>query len=1225
MMPRDAGAAFPAAVPQREPQVRDGRRIGTIAAFELRMRLRRISTWVYFAIFLALAMAWVAAAGGTIPGATVSFGSGKVWINSPYAIAQTMSFLGMAALTVVAAVMGRAVQQDFEYRTEPFFFTAPIGKADYLGGRFAGAIAVLLVILSSIPIGIALGLLLPGIDPDRVGPSRLAAYAVPYATVLLPNVVVLGGMFLCVAALTRRMLPVYIASIVLLIGYLAAQALLRDMENKTLAAMLDPFGLTATSKLTEYWPIAERNTRLVPFEGFLLWNRLLWLAIGAAVVGACAQWFKVTAVEISRRPRRSPRDVEATAAMPQAVPRPALDAAPVRPWRLLPRMVWLNFRETVRNVYFGVIALAGILFCIVASTTSGSIFGTNTWPVTYQMLELVSGTFAVFMLVIITLYAGELAWRERDSRLDQIHDALPIPTWLPFVAKLLALMLVPIVLQAVMMLCGLGIQAAKGYHRFEPGLYAKWLFGLQLVEYWLVCVLALAVHSLVNRKYLGHFLMIVYFVALSFADVLGFEHNLYKYGANGGFTYSDMNGFGHFLARVRAFDAYWTAAALLLAVAAYLFWTRGTSAGWRDRVRIAHRRFTPAVAAMSACGAVAMAALGAYVFYNTNVLNRYRTAYDLQALRAQYEKTYKALDGAPQPKITAVSVAVDLYPREQRVRMKGRYTLQNRTGRPLDTIHLSFQRGDRLVVHELVFSRPAQLVSDDMPLGMRSYRLATPLVPDATLDLAFDLELPTHGFTNSGSTTDVVYNGTFVNGQSLLPFIGYQRNAELVTDRDRKKFGLAPRERMPGRDDPAGLARNGITNDADFISFEATIGTVADQWAIAPGYLQREWMQDGRHYFSYRMDSPILDFFAFQSARYAVKRDRWNDVAIEVYYQPGHEFDLDRMIAATKAGLDYFTQAFGPYQHKQFRIVEFPRYETFAQSFPNTVPFSEGIGFIARVRDDDPEDIDYPYYVTAHELAHQWWAHQVIGADVQGQTMLVETLAQYSALMVMRRKYGEAKMQRFLRYELDRYLIGRSTEQKKELPLALVEDQPYIHYRKGSLVMYALADYIGEDNLNRAIRAYRDQWAFKGPPYPTTKDLLARIRAVTPPKYQYVIDDMFDSITLYDNRALATTAKALPDGRYEVTLTVLAQKRKADELGKEESAPLHDWIDIGVLDADNEPLFLEKRLIDRDESTFTVIVAKRPARAGIDPFNKLIDRRPKDNTVAVAIGGAKVP
>jgi ABC-2 type transport system permease protein len=882
-------------------------------------------------------------------------------------------------------------------------------------------------------------------------------------------------------------------------------------------------------------------------------------------------------------------------------------------------MVWLNFRETVKNIYFGVIALAGVLFFVTTSTTSGSFFGTTTWPVTYQMLELVSGTFGVFMLVIITFYAGELVWREREHRLDQIHDALPIPTWLPFAAKLGALMLVPVVLQAVLMLSGMGVQTAKGYHNYELGLYAHWLFGIELIDYWLVCVLALTVHSVVNQKYLGHFAMIVYFLVISFAPLLGLEHNLYKYGVTTNITYSDMNGFGPFLPRVRIFEAYWAAAALLLAVAGYLFWVRGTTDDWKGRLALARRRFTPPVAAVTTVGAVAMAALGGFIFWNTNILNTYTTTYDQQKRQADYEKKYKALAADPQPKVTTVKVAVDLYQREQRVRMKGGYGLENRTGKPVDVVHLFFGPGERLRINALEFSAPAALVTDDPRIGLRSYKLAKPMAPGATLDLAFDLEVPTRGFRNSDATTDVVANGSFVNGQTVLPFIGYGERGELATDRDRKKFGLAPKERMRDRDDPVGLAENALAPDADFIAFEATVGTDADQLAIAPGYLQREWTEGGRRYFEYKMDSPILDFFAFQSARYAVTKDRWNDVAIEVWHHPGHEYNIDTMIAATKAGLDYFTAKFGPYQHKQFRIIEFPRYAAFAQSFPNTIPYSEGIGFIARVRPDDPEDIDYPYYVTAHELAHQWWGHQVPGGNVQGETFLVETLAQYSALMVMKQKYGAEKMQRFLRYELDRYLLGRSTEEKKELPLSRVENQPYIHYRKGSLIMYALQDYIGEENLNQAIRAYRDDWAFKGPPYSSASHLLAKIRAVTPPHLQYMIDDFFETITLYDNRALSAKAKALPDGTYEVALQVFAKKRRADELGKETDVPLADWIDIGVLDADGKPLYLEKKKIEQEETTLTLVVPKKPAKAGIDPFNKLIDRRPKDNAIPVEI------
>src|SRR5690606_1347447 len=245
----------------------------------------------------------------------------------------------------------------------------------------------------------------------------------------------------------------------------------------------------------------------------------------------------------------------------------------------------------------------------------------------------------------------------------------------------------------------------------------------------------------------------------------------------------------------------------------------------------------------------------------------------------------------------------------------------------------------------------------------------------------------------------------------------------------------------------------------------------------------------------YRMDAPILAFFSWLSADWAVARDSWRDVAIEVYHHPSHAYNVERMIEAAKAALEYFTTNFSPYQHRQVRILEFPRYATFAQSFPNTIPFSEGIGFIARMA--DPDDIDYVFYVTAHEIAHQWWAHQVIGANVQGATVTSETLAQYSALMVMEHEYGPDYMRRFLKYELDRYLAGRGGELIEELPLLRVENQPYIHYRKGSLVMYALKDYIGEDSLNAALRRYIERVAFQQPPYTTSAELLAEISAVT--------------------------------------------------------------------------------------------------------------------------------
>ena len=386
--------------------------------------------------------------------------------------------------------------------------------------------------------------------------------------------------------------------------------------------------------------------------------------------------------------------------------------------------------------------------------------------------------------------------------------------------------------------------------------------------------------------------------------------------------------------------------------------------------------------------------------------------------------------------------------------------------------------------------------------------------------------------------------------------------------------------------------------------------------------------RDGRRIYTYEMDDEIWPFFSFVSAEYAVAKDQWNDVAIEIYHHPAHDYNVEPMIRGTKKSLDYFTQAFSPYQYRQFRILEFPRYASFAQSFPNTIPFSEAIGFVADLRDED--SLDTVFYVTAHELAHQWWGHQVAGARMQGMTVIIETLAQYSALMVMEKEYGPDKMRRFLRYELDRYLQSRGGELIEELPLAYSENQAYIHYQKGSLVMYALKDAIGEDQVNLALRNFLDKYAFGTGPFPTALDLVAEFRAVAPAEFQELITDMFEKITLYDF-AVDEATYAESDGGYEVTFTPKARKMYADGEGQEADASLQTFVDIGVFpEPDGElddyllpqPLYFERHKLNSDNlEPITIRVDTLPHKVGLDPYNKLIDRNPEDNLKTLSAAG----
>jgi hypothetical protein len=768
---------------------------------------------------------------------------------------------------------------------------------------------------------------------------------------------------------------------------------------------------------------------------------------------------------------------------------------------------------------------------------------------------------------------------------------------------------------AIAMVTGMLIQVFKGYFALEPGLYLYVLFGIMLPQYALLAVLAIAAQVIINHKYLAYFVLVVFYAVVVTLSGFGMNHPLFLYGTTPDFIYSAMNGVGHYMPRERAFELYWAGAALVLLAGSAVLWPRGTNGDLASRLRLARRCLTLPVMVTFGAGLLLFGGMGALLYTTLVVQGDYQTAYAKEEQRAQYELRYKRLATLPQPRITDVNLQVDIMPDTRSLLVKGAYQLENRSGQPVTDLILYQDRSAALAPR---FSQPARLLLADREHGFYRYRLAQPLAPGQRMAMEFKLDWTPGGVLGLGRDTPVVGNGTFFSND-VLPHIGYQKMVELTDDRDRKRHDLAPHGDMAARDDPAGLANNQVGPDADWISFDAVVSTSPDQMAIAPGNLEQEWIAKGRRYFHYKMDKPILNFYAFQSARYEVRHDRWEDVAIDVYYHPGHEFNVDRMIKGAKAALAYGSKRFAPYQYRELRIVEFPRYEQFAQSFPGTIPFSESMGFIAKVDDNSRKDIDYPFYVTAHEVAHQWWGHQLVGADSRGGTVLSETLSEYTALMVMKQAYGPQRMRRFLRYDLDRYLMGRAHERKKELPLAQNENQGYIHYRKGSLAMYLLQDLVGEEPVNDMLRKVLLEHGFQSRPYPSVNVLVDGVRAITPPDKAYLIDDLFESIVLYENHADSAVATRRPDGKYEVVLHASAGKVRAGALGEEKEAPLKDYIEFGVDDKDGNPLVRERRLVDKRDQNITMVVNVRPGRAGIDPDNKLIDRKPSDNMVAVEV------
>jgi aminopeptidase N len=412
--------------------------------------------------------------------------------------------------------------------------------------------------------------------------------------------------------------------------------------------------------------------------------------------------------------------------------------------------------------------------------------------------------------------------------------------------------------------------------------------------------------------------------------------------------------------------------------------------------------------------------------------------------------------------------------------------------------------------------------------------------------------------------------------------------------------------------------KNGMSDgSAGFINIEAIISTSSDQIALAPGSLLKKWEENGRNYFHYKVDHPSQDFYSFTSGRYEVKTRKWNDIDLEVYYDKKHPQNVTMMLDAIERSLTYYTKNFGPYMHKQCRIIEIPRYANYAQAFPGTMPYSEALGFTTNLEDE--EDNNIVDAIISHEISHQWWGHQVAGADMQGATMLSESFAEYSSLMTMKSTVKTPmKMREFLKYNHDRYLNGRSNESAKELPLYKVENQSHIHYGKGSVILYALQDYIGEEKVNTAMRNYLEEFKYRKPPYPTSLDFMRHLEPQIPDSLKYLVNDWYKEITLYDNRIKEAYYKKLKNGKYQITLNIESKKLLADSMGNETPMKLNDWIDVGAFaDSGEEDLMFVKRVkIDSPEMTFSFEVDSIPAKLAIDPYHLLIDRVYSDNVKA---------
>ncbi|WP_299822961.1 M1 family aminopeptidase [uncultured Pontibacter sp.] len=1173
--------------------------------FELAYQLCRWSTWLYLLAGLGCTFLLVS-------DFMVSARGGDVNFNAPVMVAAAISFATLFGLLVVAGVAGNAATKDAQARMEALVYTSPISKATYLGGKFLAAFAIAVFYQGVVILGLMLLVFMPGVEASILGPFRLATYLEAYFFLALPNAFISTAILFSVAAQSRFAMASFMAGVVLFLSAFLIEEIIAGYYSKwELAKVLDYTGFTLLKALKNTTTPLKLNSELIGLAPLLL-NRLFWLALALlallftylrfrfAYVVSDNVWARIFhrkaivftpgPVTVVKMPA-SPQSFSATARLKQAL------------------YLSVHYFKSVILGWGGVFILAAafIIGMILVEIIAGAL-DIPVVPTTGRVSSALNYlTFRIFVIALITAFAGQLIWEERDARLHDLTDSVPLPDWLLLLSKFLALTLLILATQAVLLATGMIIQLIKDYHYFEIGLYLRILFGLQLVDYLLFAVMGMVVHVLVNQKYVGHMVVFLAFLYTIYPAKLGLEHNLLVYGAGPDWSYTEMAGFNGSVNAWFWFKLYWAAWAILFAVIARICWVRGYETVFAWRYRLVGLRQTPILWKVTAAATLLIFTLGSFVFYNTNIRNSYYTTAEKLKLHAAYEQLYGQYRHKPQPTLTAVALNAAIYPELRKAKIEGRYILKNRTKTTIDTIHVATETEfDIPVLH---FNRKAKRIHTDSKLGHSIFILAAPLQPEDSIQMNFELVVKEKGIKNSGTSSPVARNGSYFVKNEGMPAIGYQPSRELSNAQQRKLHQLPPR-----------LAASSLYNAAarenmlgrERIRFEAVLSTDQSQTAIAPGVLQKQWLKDGRSYFHYKTDVPILNLYGLFSANYAVRTSSWRNVQLQMFYHPGHTLNLDRMEKSMKASLDYYTKLFGPYQHRQLRLVEYPSSGTGATAYAGTIAFTEGLGLLNAAA--DYRDFDMPFAVVAHEVAHQWWGHQVVPANAEGAALLAESLAWYNGLGVVEAVHGKEHLWRLLTVMRESYLTPRS---KADVPLLRANDY-FLGYRKGPFAMYALREYVGPERLNVALRNFSEKHSGGKPPLPTSLDLYRELQLVTPDSLQYLLSDLLEQNTFWEIETKDATAKPLENGNWRLTLDAQLRKVRVDTAGVETEVAMHEWVEIGVFEqgkygGEGRLMYLQKHLVSSGRQKVSVTVPVKPAMAGIDPRYLLIDADMNNN------------
>jgi len=1171
-----------------------------ILTYELKYWAKNPSIYLYGFTFFLFALLSVAGNAGVFNEMNENERS---IANSPFALYTLVALATKLILFIIPSIIGNSLYRDVKNNTHSILYSYPITRLSYLSAKFISSFITLSFIILLFLFGCFAGTQIAGVNKSLVVPFDFSAYLHLLLIYFLPNLLLFGTLVFFIVSQTRNLYTGFITIIVVLIIREIATRLTAGAEISFIAILIEPLGETATYFYTNNWSLSEQNINPLPFSKFIMLNRLLWVAIASVTVYVTYRLFSFSQnpfVFIVFKKRIEKKELHYAGQIIK-IELPFVNynftflSNFYKSWKLST----IEFKSVTATGAFVSIVLTGGVFVYVLLSQMNSPYGVRVLPVTWVMLAFPVLFFSLLINFISFLYAGFLVNRSRATKMFYLVDSTSIPNWVVVLSKLIALIKIQIVLLSLILIIGVTVQLSQGYFHFELLHYILDLYGIHLIGFVIWAFVALFIQSLFTNSWVGLFALIIIYFGLSELPFSGIKKYIYRFNQNpeAGFYlgYSDLSGHSHSITAYFIYKLYWLLFALMLFAGSLLLWQRGLVDLFKDRIGIAYKRTNRKIVLPTTVVLATFICTGFWINRNETGLPKLLTEADKNNITAKADKKYISFEKMIQPRIVAVNVSMDIYPEHLTFISQGTYTLINKSNQNIDTLIIQSAFD---IVTQISINQKTKLIINDTIALVKVYKLITTLKPMDSLVIKFNvMNVPNSVFHKNSL---VEKNGTYITSL-IYPSIGYRLNNS---------------ERLPT--DSFALNNHNRSVDADFIDFETTVSTSSNQTAIAPGYLQKKWQANGRNFFNYKSTTPVTIDFAFVSGNYEVRKDSYQNIPIEIYYHKNHDYNIQHMINGIKATLGYCENNFSAYQHKQIRVIEFARTRgDFAQSFANTIPYSE-LGFIMDIDDTNETTLNLPFIGASHELAHQWWGMQAIPADVAGAKMITESMAEYVSLKVFEKKYGKIKSLQLLSRSLNTYLNKQreSTEIEKPLILNSGNKQSHVPYQKGMLVLNAMSHYIGEENLNAALNKYLQKGRLQKAPYSTSLEMVDFIRKETPDSLRYLLHDLFEQVTCYDNKIINVQSMAFGNGTYEIDIRYSISKFERNENSKANiPKSLNDFIQIGIY---KKGTLLPKEVkmvrVTNSNNHFKFQIDYLPGRIVIDPYCLLIDLKRIDNS-----------